>query len=61
VTTITVRGDVCLRQSIHDGSGHFGRVEWRRGDGLVEFALGRGAMADGFELKWKPSLKKNPK
>lgn len=60
VTTITVRGDVCLRQAIHGGSGHVGRVEWRRGYGLVEFAMGRGAMADGFELKWKPSPK-NPK
>ena len=57
-TNITVRDGVCLRQAIHDGSGHFGRVEWRRGHGLVELAMGRGAMADGFELKWRPSPKK---
>lgn len=57
-TTVSARGDGSLRQSIHDGSGHFGRVEWKRGVGLVEIAQGRGAMQDGFELSWRPPGKK---
>jgi hypothetical protein len=42
-TEVTVRGDACRRAAFHDGSGHFGRVEWKRGIGLVEFSMGRGA------------------
>jgi GAF domain-containing protein len=54
VTTIVVQGNRCQREAIHENSGHFGRVVWQRGSGLVEFSMGRGAMADGFELKWTP-------
>lgn len=50
-TEISLRGDTCMRQALHDGSGHFGRVVWKKSEGLVEIAQGRGSMADGFELK----------
>jgi hypothetical protein len=58
-TTVSVRGDACLRQAFHENSGHFSRIAWKRGIGLVEFAQGRGAMQDGFELKWQAAGKKS--
>lgn len=54
VTEVTVRGNVSQRKSYHQDSGHFGRAVWKKGVGLVELAMGRGAMAEGFELAWKP-------
>lgn len=59
VTTVSVRGDACLRQAFHENSGHFGRIAWKKGLGLVEFAQGRGAMQDGFELKWQAAAKES--
>lgn len=32
-------------------SGHFTKIVWKRGVGLVEYASGYGAHADGFRLK----------
>jgi hypothetical protein len=49
-TTVTVTDDLCVYESNHN-SGHFKKVVWKKGVGLVEYAMGRGAMADGFRLK----------
>jgi hypothetical protein len=51
VTEVTIKGDVCSRRSWHDGAGHFSRMVWRKGAGLVEVAMGRGAELTGYELK----------
>jgi hypothetical protein len=32
-------------------SGHFKTIIWKKGVGLIEYAEGRGARADGFRLK----------
>lgn len=31
--------------------GHFKKVVWQKGIGLVEYSAGQGAMADGYRLK----------
>jgi hypothetical protein len=49
-TNITVKDDLCIFESNHN-SGHFKKVVWKKGVGLVEYAMGYGAMADGFRLK----------
>jgi hypothetical protein len=49
-TTISVKGDRCVYDSSHP-SGHFKKVVWKKGVGLVEYASGYGAHADGFRLK----------
>jgi hypothetical protein len=49
-TTIELKDDLCVYQSNHS-SGHFKKVAWRKGVGLVEYSMGYGAMADGFRLK----------
>ncbi len=49
-TTIQVKDDLCIFESNHN-SGHFKKVVWKKGVGLVEYALGYGASADGFRLK----------
>jgi hypothetical protein len=49
-TTISVKGDLCVYDSNHP-SGHFKKVVWKKGVGLVEYATGYGAHADGFRLK----------
>ena len=49
-TQISVKGDTCTYLSSHN-SGHFKRVTWKRGVGLVEYSMGSGARADGFRLK----------
>jgi hypothetical protein len=49
-TTITLNGDLCIYDSSHP-SGHFKKVVWKKGVGLVEYASGSGADADGFRLK----------
>ena len=48
-TTITVKGDLCVYDSSHP-SGHFKKIVWKKGVGLVEYASGSGAHADGFRL-----------
>ena len=49
-TTISLKGDVCVYDSSHP-SGHFKKIVWKKGVGLVEYASGSGARADGFRLK----------
>ena len=49
-TTISLKGDLCVYDSSHP-SGHFKKIVWKKGVGLVEYASGSGARADGFRLK----------
>jgi hypothetical protein len=49
-TTIEVKGDECTYLASHN-SGHFTKVVWKKGVGLVEYASGSGAHADGFRLR----------
>jgi len=49
-TTIELKGDRCTYLANHS-SGHFKKVLWKKGAGLVEYSSGYGAMADGYRLK----------
>src|SRR6266404_4757803 len=49
-TTIKVKGYFCVYDSVHP-SGHFTRIAWKKGIGLVQYDQGYGAMKDGFRLK----------
>jgi hypothetical protein len=49
-TTIEIKGDKCTYLASHN-SGHFTTMVWKKGVGLVEYASGYGAHADGFRLK----------
>jgi len=49
-TTIKLKGDLCIYDASHP-SGHFKKIVWKRGLGLVEYASGSGAHADGYRLK----------
>ena len=49
-TKIKVKGDLCVYDASHP-SGHFKKVVWKKGVGLVEYASGYGAHADGYRLK----------
>ena len=49
-TTIKFKGDLCIYDASHP-SGHFKKIVWKRGVGLVEYASGYGAHADGYRLK----------
>jgi len=49
-TTIEVKGDECTYLASHN-SGHFAKIVWKKGVGLIKYAMGYGAMADGFRLK----------
>ena len=49
-TTISLKGDLCVYEASHP-SGHFKKVVWEKGVGLVEYASGYGARADGYRLK----------
>jgi hypothetical protein len=49
-TTVSLKGDLCVYDSSHP-SGHFKKIVWKKGVGLVEYASGSGAHADGFRLK----------
>ncbi len=49
-TKITVQGNRCTYEWTHN-SGHFTTIVWQKGLGLVEYAQGRGAHADGYRLK----------
>jgi len=55
-TTIAVKGDFCVYDTVHP-SGHFRRIAWKKGVGLVQYDSGYGAMKDGFRLK-RVELKK---
>ena len=49
-TTIKLKGDLCIYEASHP-SGHFKKIAWKKGVGLVEYASGYGAHADGYRLK----------
>jgi hypothetical protein len=49
-TTIKLKGDLCVYDANHP-SGHFKKVVWKKGVGLVEYASGYGARSDGYRLK----------
>ncbi|MGB9476003.1 MAG: hypothetical protein WCE87_13135 [Candidatus Udaeobacter sp.] len=49
-TTIGVKGNLSIYDSSHP-SGHFKKIIWKKGVGLVEYASGYGAHADGFRLQ----------
>ena len=49
-TTISLKGDLCVYDSSHP-SGHFKKIVWKKGVGLVEYASGYGAHKDGYRLK----------
>ena len=49
-TTIKLKGDLCVYDTSHP-SGHFKKIVWKKGVGLVEYASGYGARADGYRLK----------
>jgi hypothetical protein len=49
-TTIRLKGDPCVYEASHP-SGHFKKVVWKKGVGLVEYSSGYGAMKNGFRLK----------
>ena len=49
-TTIEFKGDECTYLASHN-SGHFAKIIWKKGVGLIEYAMGYGAMADDFRLK----------
>jgi hypothetical protein len=49
-TTIKVKGDLCIYEATHP-SGHFKKIVWKKRVGLVEYASGYGASADGYRLK----------
>jgi hypothetical protein len=49
-TTISPKSDLCVYDSSHP-SGHFKKIVWKKGVGLVEYASGSGAHADGYRLK----------
>jgi len=49
-TKIEVKGDLCTYLWSHN-SGHFTKLVWKKGVGLIEYASGYGAQADGYRLK----------
>ena len=49
-TTIKLKRDLCVYDASHP-SGHFRKIIWKKGVGLVEYASGYGARADGYRLK----------
>ena len=49
-TKINLKGDLCIYDASHP-SGHFKKIVWKKGIGLVEYASGYGAHADGYRLK----------
>lgn len=49
-TRIEVKGEICTYEWTHN-SGHFTTVIWQKGKGLIQYAQGSGARADGFRLK----------
>ena len=49
-TTIKLKGNLCIYDASHP-SGHFKKIVWKKGVGLVEYASGYGAHANGYRLK----------
>jgi hypothetical protein len=56
-TTIRVKGALCIYEANHP-SGHFRKIVWKKGAGLVEYASGYGAHADGYRLKRTATIQK---
>ena len=56
-TTINVKGDECTYLTSHN-SGHFSKIVWKKGVGLIEYASGYGANADGYRLKREVTSRK---
>src|SRR4029077_4898087 len=56
-TTINVKGDECTYLTSHN-SGHFSKIVWKKGVGLIENASGYGANADGYRLKREVTSRK---
>ena len=48
--TIRLKGNLCIYEAAHP-SGHFRKIVWKKGVGLIEYASGYGAHADGYRLK----------
>ena len=57
-TTITLKGNLCVYDGSHP-SGHFKKIVWKKGVGLVEYASGYGAHADGYRLKRTTTAQKS--
>ncbi len=55
-TKIDVKGNLCVFDSSHP-SGHFRKIVWKKGVGLVQYDSGYGAAKDGYKLK-RVSMKK---
>jgi hypothetical protein len=49
-TTLEIKGDECTYLTSHN-SGHFTKIVWKKGVGLIEYAGGYGAERDGYRLK----------
>jgi hypothetical protein len=49
-TRIKLKGLLCIYEATHP-SGHFKKVVWKKAVGLMEYASGYGAHADGYRLK----------
>src|SRR5882724_3268432 len=49
-TMIEIKGNECTYLASHS-SGHFTKIVWKKGVGLLEYASGYGAHADGFRFK----------
>jgi hypothetical protein len=56
-TTIRLKGNLSVYDSSHP-SGHFKKILWKKGVGLVEYASGYGAHADGYRLKHSATTQK---
>jgi len=56
-TTIKLKGNLCVYDASHP-SGHFKKIIWKKGVGLVEYASGYGAHADGYRLKRETTTQK---
>ena len=56
-TTIKLKGDLCIYEATHP-SGHFKKMIWKKGVGLIEYANGYGAHADGYRLKREVTSRK---
>ena len=48
--TIELKGNLCVYLDSHP-SGHFTKVVWKKGVGLIEYASSYGAFKDGYRLK----------
>src|SRR6266480_1137969 len=56
-TTIRLKDNLCVYDANHP-SGHFKKIIWEKGVGLVEYASGYGAHADGYRLKRETTTQK---